>query len=68
MVVLVGLAIATSDLLVSVVAAMLVCFILYVPRKVISFENFFEVIVKGFGDMLSILMLLIIAFMLQSLT
>ena len=68
MVVLVGLAIATSDLLVSVVAAMLVCFILYVPRKVITFETFFEVIVKGFGDMLSILMLLVIAFMLQSLT
>ena len=68
MVVLVALAIITSDLLTSVVAAILVCFVLYVPRKIVPFEHFFEVIVKGFADMLSILMLLVIAFMLQKLT
>lgn len=68
MVVLVALAIITSDLLTSVVAAILVCFVLYVPRKIVPFEHFFEVIVKGFADMLSILMLLVIAFMLQQLT
>ncbi len=68
MVVLVVLAIVTSDLLLSVVAAIMICFVLYVPRKVIPFDNFFEILVKGFADMLSILMLLVIAFMLQNLT
>ncbi len=68
MVVLVVLAIVTSDLLLSVVAAIMICFVLYVPRKVILFDNFFEILVKGFADMLSILMLLVIAFMLQNLT
>ena len=68
MVVLVVLAIVTSDLLLSVAAAIMICFVLYVPRKVILFDNFFEIFVKGFADMLSILMLLVIAFMLQNLT
>lgn len=68
MVVLVACAVITSDLLMSVVLSILVCFVLYVPRKVISADNFFNLIVRGFADMLPVLILLIVAFMLQNLT
>lgn len=68
MAVLVAYAIVTSDLLTSVVISILVCFVLYVPRKVVSADNFFNLIVRGFADMLPVLILLIIAFMLQTLT
>lgn len=68
MAVLVALAIITSDLLLAVVAAIFVCFVLYVPRKVVSLDEFFNLIVKGFADMLPILTLLVIAFVLQKVT
>lgn len=68
MIVLVVLAIITSDLLLAVVAALLVCFVLYVPRKVIKLDDFFNLVVRGFADMLPILVLLVVAFVLGRVT
>ena len=68
MLVLVVTAIATSDLLLSVTLALLVCFVMYVPRKVVPLDDFFNLVVKGFADMLPILFLLVIAFLLQNVT
>ncbi|MGN0313711.1 MAG: Na+/H+ antiporter NhaC family protein [Fusicatenibacter sp.] len=68
MVVLVAIAIATSDLLLAVVVSLLVCYFLYVPRKVMSTDEFFNLVIKGFADMLPILTLLVIAFVLQKVT
>ncbi len=68
MIVLVGLAIVTSDLLMSVVVALIVCFVLYIPRKVIKLDDYFNLIVRGFADMLPILVLLVVAFILGSIT
>lgn len=68
MAVLVALAIITGDLLLAVVVAILICFVMYVPRKVVSMEEFFNLIVKGFADMLPILTLLVVAFVLQKVT
>ncbi|MGN0483595.1 MAG: Na+/H+ antiporter NhaC family protein [Lachnospiraceae bacterium] len=68
MAVLVGVTIATSDLLVAVVVALIVCFVMYVPTKVIAMEDFFNYIVKGFADMLPVLTLLMVAFVLQKVT
>lgn len=66
--VLVALAVGTSNLLMAVVVAILVCFVLYVPRKVVAMDEFFNLIVKGFADMLPILTLLVVAFVLQKVT
>ena len=63
--VLVALAIITSNLLLAVVVGILVCFVMYVPRKVIRLEDFYTTICKGFADMLPILILLIMAFSLE---
>ncbi len=66
--VLVAIAIATSNLLMAVVVSLLVCFVLYVPQKVVALDDFFNLVVRGFADMLPILILLVIAFVLQKVT
>lgn len=68
MIVLVALAILTSDLLMAVVVALLVCFAIYVPRKVVKLDDFFNLVVRGFADMLPILVLLVVAFVLGKVT
>lgn len=66
--VLVAIAIATSNLLLAVVVSLIVCFVLYVPQKVVALDDFFNLIVRGFADMLPILILLVVAFVLQKVT
>lgn len=66
--VLVGVAVATSDVLVAVVLAILACFILYVPRKIVTFDNFFNIVAKGYADMTPVAILLVVAFGIQTLT
>lgn len=66
MIVLVALAIITGDLLLAVVVSIAVCLVLYVPRKVVAGGDFFNLIVKGFADMLPTLIILTLAFLLQS--
>lgn len=65
MIVLVALAIITGDLLLAVIVAIGVCLVLYVPRKIIAGGDFFNLIVKGFADMLPTLIILTLAFLLQ---
>lgn len=68
MLVLVAISVLTADLLMAVVVSIIVCFVIYVPRRVIKLDDFFNVIVKGFADMLPILILLALAFLLQGIT
>ncbi len=68
MIFLVALTIITSDLFMAVVASILVSFILYVPRKIVKIDEFFNIVVRGFADMLPILFLLVIAFVLGKVT
>lgn len=64
MALLVGVAIVTSDLLMAVVVALITCFVLYIPRKVIHLDEFFNLMVKGFADLLPILFMLMVSFVL----
>ena len=66
--VLVGVCVATSDVLVAVVLAIITCFIIYVPRKVIKFDEFFNTVAKGFADMIPVLILLVVALAVQAIT
>ena len=63
--VLVGLAVATGDILVSVVVALVVCFVLYVPRKVLTVDEFMNNTIQGFSDMLPVLTMLLVTFVLK---
>ena len=66
--VLVAIAIVTSNLLLAVVVSLIICFVLYVLQKVVALDDFFNLIVRGFADMLPILILLVVAFVLQKVT
>lgn len=68
MLTLVGVTIATSDILIAVVIALGVCFVLYVPRKIITVDDFMSVMIKGMGDMLPVLTMLLITFVLKEIT
>ena len=66
--ILVGVTIATGDIVVSVVLALLVCFVLYVPRKILSVDEFMNSMIRGFGDMLPTLTMLLVTFVLKDLS
>ncbi len=68
MIALVAIAVVTSNLLLAVIVALLICFLLYLPTKVVTLDEFFNLVIKGFADMLPILTLLMIAFVLQKTT
>ena len=66
--VLVGVCVVTSDVLVAVVLAVITCFVIYVPRKIVKFDEFFNTVAKGFADMIPVLILLVAAFAVQAVT
>lgn len=68
MAILVAIAIITGDLLLAVVVDIIVCFVMYVPAKVVAWEEFFAHVFRGFGDMLTVLTILVAAFVLQKVT
>lgn len=65
MIVLVGISAITQEILLGVLGALVVCLIMYVPRKLMTMEEFFNQMVSGFGGMLSIFFLLTGAFILK---
>lgn len=68
MILLVSIAMATGDLLLAVTVDLIVCFVLYVPTKTVPGDEFFNLVFRGFGDMLSVLVILVAAFILQKVT
>ena len=66
--VLVGVAVATGDILVAVILALIVCFVLYVPRRILSVEDFLSSMIRGFGDMLPTLTMLLVTFVLKDIS
>lgn len=65
LIVLVGVAIVTGDLVVAAVISILVSMVLYIAGKVMTFAEFWDTFVKGFADMLPIIILLISALTFQ---
>lgn len=65
MLILVAIGVITTDILLAVVVALVVCLILYVPTKLLSMEEFFNLTVSGFCDMMSIFFMLVAAFTLK---
>ena len=49
-----ALAVITGDILVSVVVALVVCFVLYVPREVLTVDEFMNNTIAGFSDIFMI--------------
>lgn len=55
----------TGDVFLAVVACIGICFVLYVPRRLLSVADFTAVCTRGFADMLPVLSMLLVAFTLQ---
>ena len=60
--VLVGIAIATGDLLLAVIVTLALCVVLYVPFRRMTMEVFTEHMIQGFGEMLTVFFMLVGAF------
>lgn len=56
--ILVGVAVATGDLVVAAVIAIIVSMVLYIAGKIMTFSEFWDTFVKGFSDMLPIIIYL----------
>lgn len=56
--ILVGIAVVTGDLVIAAIIAILVCMVLYIGAKIMTFSEFWDTFVKGFADMLPIIILL----------
>lgn len=52
----------TSDLVFSVILGLTACFVLYIPRKRMSLEQFFSSIFEGINDMIYILIIILMTF------
>ena len=63
--VLIALTVITGDLITAVIGAIVVCAIMYIPRKIISSEDLFPILSRGFSDMLVVDIVLLLTFVLQ---
>lgn len=66
--VLVAVAIVSGDILSAVILALIVCFAIYVPRKILTVDAFLNSMIRGFGDMLPTLTMLLVTFVLKDLS
>lgn len=63
--ILVGIAVATGNLVIAAIISIIVCMVLYMAGGIMDFSKFWDTFVKGFSDMLPIIILLISALTFQ---
>ena len=63
---LVFLAIHTGEMLIGTLASIVVCLLLYIPRKLMTMERFLDCMIEGFASMLPIFFMLVGAFSLAT--
>jgi len=59
------LTVITEDIVIALFAAIGVCFVMYLPQKLMSFNKFFDSVIKGMVDMFPVLILIIMAYTLM---
>lgn len=64
--ILIGVTIVTSDMLIAIISTIFACLILFVPRKLMSFNRFSELFIQGFADMLPVLAILLASFLVKT--
>ncbi|MBI9107755.1 MAG: hypothetical protein JEZ04_13490 [Spirochaetales bacterium] len=65
MVALAVITVITQDMLLGVIISIVICAVLFLPQKLMSFNEFFDNILGGFKDMLLVLWIIVAAFFLQ---
>ena len=68
MVFLIVIGVSSGEMVLGVIAAIIVCLLLYVPRKLMTMASFTHNVIEGFGSMLSIFFMIVGAFSLARVT
>ena len=63
--VLIALAVGTGELFLAVLAAIVTCFVLYIPRKKLSLTRFCDLAMHGFCNMIPTIAIIYFAFVMQ---
>jgi len=63
---LIGVTIVTGNMLTAIIVTLFVCLILFVPRKLMTFDRFSVLFIQGFADMLPVLAILLASFMVKT--
>lgn len=64
---IIALALTVGDMLVATIGALLVCVLLYIPRKLISSDQFIKTVYEGILDMLPLTILFLVTYMFKEL-
>ena len=59
---LVALAMISGEMLLAVLASIIICLLLYVPRRLMTMEQFLDNVIEGFASMLSVFFMIVGAF------
>lgn len=62
---LIVITIASNDIFLALLAAIVSCFLLYIPRKIISAKEFCDLWIKGFADMVPALAIILMALLMR---
>lgn len=62
---LIVITIAFNDIFLALLAAIVSCFLLYIPRKIISAKEFCDLWIKGFADMVPALAIILMALLMR---
>lgn len=54
-----------EDMFIALIGSILSCFIMYIPRKIVGFQEFCEIWIKGFEELMPTLVLLLFAFFMK---
>ncbi|MCQ2968789.1 MAG: sodium:proton antiporter [Clostridium sp.] len=63
--VLIAITVFSGDLFIAVIASLFVCLVLYVPRKKMTFDEFCDIYIRGFCDMVPTIAIVFMAFVMQ---
>ena len=55
----------TEDMFIALISSIISCFILYLPRKIMEFQDFCELWIEGFAELVPTLVLLLFAFFMK---
>lgn len=63
--VLIAVTIITGEMLMAIIIALVVCMVMYLPRKKMTFTRYVELFFAGFADILPVLAILLASFMIK---
>ena len=64
--VMIAVTVVLDNMFIALVASIISCFILYIPRKILSANEFCDLWIKGIGDLMPTLMILLFAFYMKN--